>query len=140
MKHSPSLLAEDILRSNGLKNTPLRVAVLDFLARQNTPLTAEEIGRGLKKVEFDRASLFRTLKTFSETGILNMIDLGEGFHRYERNCELHHHHHHIICTKCKRIEVVPFCIPDQFKKFLTSRGSANISHRMDFSGICRHCR
>ena len=95
MKHSPSLATEDILRSNGLKNTPLRVALLDFLAQQETPLTAEEIGRSLKKVEFDRASLFRTLKTFTEAGILNMIDLGEGFHRYERNCELHHHHHHI---------------------------------------------
>jgi Fur family ferric uptake transcriptional regulator len=140
MKHSHNHDPEELLRSKKLKSTPLRLAVLKFLEKQDGPLTAEEIGQGLKQVEFDRASLFRTLKTFSETGILSMIDLGEGFHRYERNCELHHHHHHIICTECKRIEIVPFCIPDEFKNFLYTKGYRDISHRMDFSGICRQCR
>jgi Fur family transcriptional regulator, ferric uptake regulator len=139
MKHNHTSAIEDVLRNSKLKATPLRLAVLALLSKKNSPLTAEEIGAGLKQVDFDRASLFRTLKTFSQTGLLNMVDLGEGYYRYERNCDLHHHHHHIICTQCKRIEIVPFCIPESFKKFLHSKGYKNITHRMDFSGTCRRC-
>jgi Fe2+ or Zn2+ uptake regulation protein len=139
MKHHHHHDSESLLRDKGLKSTPLRLAILQFMHEQETPVTAEDIGIGLGDIEYDRATLFRSLKTFSEAGILSMIDLGEGFNRYEKNCELHHHHHHIICTSCKKIEIVPFCIPDQFKKFLQGCGYRNVSHRMDFSGICKSC-
>lgn len=139
MKHHHHHDSETLLRDKGLKSTPLRLAILHFLNEQSAPLTAEEISKGLSEIDFDRATLFRSLKTFSEAGILNMVDLGEGFHRYEKNCELHHHHHHIICTSCKKIEIVPFCIPEQFKKFLQGKGYRNVTHRMDFSGLCKSC-
>lgn len=139
MKHQHDQDFESLLRDKGLKSTPLRLALLEILDLAISPMTAEEITHRLKKVSFDRATLFRALKTFTESQILNTVDLGEGFYRYERNCELHHHHHHIICTSCKKIEVVPFCVPDEFKKFLTKKGYRQISHRMDFSAICKKC-
>jgi Fe2+ or Zn2+ uptake regulation protein len=139
MKHSHHQDIDVTLREKNLKSTPLRLAILHHLTGSHGPLTAEEISLGIKKLSFDRATLFRTLKTFSEAGIIHAVDLGEGFLRYERNCDIHHHHHHIQCTDCKKIETVPFCIPEQFKKQLSSMGYKHISHRMDFSGICREC-
>lgn len=139
MKHQHNQNFETTLREKGLKSTPLRLAILEVLNQAEAPLTAEETAKRLKRIDFDRASLFRSLKTFSESGLINSVDLGEGFQRYEMNCKLHHHHHHIICTSCKEIEVVPFCIPDEFKNYLSRKGYKEVTHRMDFSGLCKRC-
>lgn len=139
MKHAHEHDSELVLRSTGLKVTPLRLAILKVLEHEHAPISAEDLADRLKKVSFDRATLFRTLKTFTEAGILNQIDLGEGFHRFERNCEKHHHHHHIICNSCKEVETLPFCVPDEFLKYLKGRGYKELSHRMDFSGLCKKC-
>lgn len=139
MKHLHDYDFESTLHSKGLKSTPLRLAILELLSKSEGPLTAEEIAKKIKSIAFDRATLFRSLKTFSSTEIINSVDLGEGYLRYERNCHLHHHHHHIICTSCKEIEVVPFCIPDEFKIFLKRKGYKEVTHRMDFTGLCKNC-
>jgi Fur family transcriptional regulator, ferric uptake regulator len=128
-----------MIHRKGLKSTPLRLAILELLSKTNGPITNEEIAKNLKQLNFDRATLFRSLKTFTDLDLIRAVDLGEGFLRYESNCQNHHHHHHIICTSCKEIAVVPFCIPEKFKNFLIKKGYKNISHRMDFSGICKRC-
>jgi Fur family ferric uptake transcriptional regulator len=139
MKHLHTQDFETTLREKGLKSTPLRIATLEILTNAEGPLTAEETARRLEKINFDRATLYRTLKTFCDSGLIQSIDLGEGFLRYERNCKLHHHHHHIICTSCKEIEIVPFCIPHEFKRYLSQKGYKYVNHRMDFTGICKNC-
>jgi Fur family transcriptional regulator, ferric uptake regulator len=139
MKHSHDHNFLEQLDNLGLKKTELRLAVLKILGEAKSPLSADEISQKLKRMSFDRATLFRTLKTFSEKNLISSIDLGEGCQRYEINCVTHHHHHHIICSQCKKIEIVPFCIPNEFKDFLTGRGYQEITHRMDFSGICKIC-
>jgi Fur family ferric uptake transcriptional regulator len=139
MKHKHNQNFDSILQSKNLKSTPVRLAILKLLAESEQPLSADEMTRKLKNLNFDRATLFRTLKTFTESQVVSTIDLGEGHLRYEMNCDLHHHHHHIICTSCKEISIVPFCIPDQFKVYLQRKGYQNISHRLDFSGLCHNC-
>ena len=139
MKHTHDHHFVDQLKAKGLKATELRLAVLDMLSKAQSPMGADEISQKLKKITFDRATLFRTLKTFVDQELISCVDLGEGHLRYEMNCDIHHHHHHIICSECKKIEIVPFCIPNEFKEFLTARGYHDITHRMDFSGICRNC-
>lgn len=139
MKHSHDHDFEFVLRSADLKVTPLRVAILEVMDHAHAPLSAEEIAEKLNKLSFDRATLFRTLKTFSETKILTPVDLGEGFTRYERNCDVHHHHHHIICTSCKEVQTLPFCVPDEFLKYLRGKGYKELTHRLDFSGLCKKC-
>lgn len=129
----------DILHSHELKSTPLRLGVLEVLNHVHNPMTAEEITQALPEISFDRATLFRCLKSFTEKGLLHSVDLGEGFLRYERNCDVHHHHHHIRCTLCKSIEIVPFCIPESILKHLKNKGYKEVTHRMDFSGTCSRC-
>jgi Fur family ferric uptake transcriptional regulator len=139
MKHQHNHDFDTILHSKNLKSTPVRLAILKLLAESEQPLSADELTKKLKNLNFDRATLFRSLKTFTESHVVNTVDLGEGHLRYEMNCDLHHHHHHIICTSCKEISIVPFCIPEQFKVYLQRRGYKNIAHRLDFSGLCHNC-
>lgn len=128
-----------LLHQQGLKSTPLRLALLGIFHDVHTPLSAEDLEKRLKKVDHDPASLFRCLKKFVEGNLLQTIDLGEGFLRYEAICREHEHHHHIQCTNCKQIEIVPFCVPKDFETHLKKIGYKNLTHRMDFFGVCGAC-
>lgn len=128
-----------LLHSKELKATPLREAILMAIYKSEKPLSAEEISRKLSKVEFDQASLFRSLKALSEKELLSQVDLGEGFIRYEAHCQEHSHHHHIMCHSCKKITILPFCIPQEIVNYLKKAGYSNLSHRMDFFGTCKSC-
>lgn len=129
----------DELHAHGLKVTPLRQGILSIFEDHTHPLSAQEIASRLKDIDFDQASLFRCLKKLTETGLLNVVDLGEGFSRYEGHCHSHSHHHHVICRNCKSISILPFCIPKEIETFLKKNGFTEVEHRMDFSGICRKC-
>jgi Fur family ferric uptake transcriptional regulator len=130
----------DILHTHHLKSTPLRLELLKLLSSKHHPMTAEEIQKKLTTIAYDQATLFRSLKKFTEAKLINTIDLGEGFLRYEIHCKVHSHHHHIMCNRCKKIEVIPFCISQEIEKYLTKTGYTNISHRMDFFGQCSTCK
>jgi Fur family ferric uptake transcriptional regulator len=129
----------DILHQKGLKSTPLREKLIQVLKKNHGPMSVEEIGKKLKGIDYDQASLFRTLKKLSESGVLSQINLGEGFTRYEFACLTHDHHHHVMCTECKNITVLPFCIPPEFETWLKRKGYTDINHRLDFSGTCPEC-
>lgn len=129
----------DILHEKGLKATPLREKLLEVLKKNHGPMSVEEIGKKLKGIDYDQASLFRSLKKLSEAGIVSLINLGEGFSRYEFTCLTHHHHHHVMCTICKKISVLPFCIPPEFEAWLKKQGYRNIEHRLDFHATCARC-
>lgn len=130
----------DILHQRGLKATPLREKIIQVLKGKQGPLSAEEIGKKLKGIVYDQASLFRTLKKLSEAGVLSQINLGEGFARYEYACLQHDHHHHVICSECKSITVLPFCIPPEFEQWLKKKGYRHINHRLDFVAVCPECQ
>ncbi len=128
----------ELLKAKGLKATPLRLSLLKLINDAVKPLSAEEISSKLKKVDFDRATLFRNLKIFVEEHLCDLIDLGEGFHRYGCHHD-HHHSHHIQCTSCKKIEEVDFCIPKEIERALEKKGYTQLVHRMDFFGLCKKC-
>lgn len=129
----------EILHQKGLKSTPLREKLILLLKKSRGPLSVEEIGKKLKGIDYDQASLFRTLKKLTSTGVLSQVNLGEGFARYEFTCLTHDHHHHVMCTTCKKIMVLPFCIPPKFENWLKEKGYTNIGHRLDFSATCPDC-
>lgn len=129
----------DALHACGLKITPLRVALLEIFEHEHSPLSFEDIEKRLRSLAHDPASLFRSLKTFSQANLIKVVDLGEGFLRYEGICEEHTHHHHVQCSNCKKIEVLPFCIPKEIEQYLSKSGYTHLTHRLDFSGLCKAC-
>ena len=129
----------EVLHEQGLKSTPLRLALLKIFSETHSPLSAEELVKRLKKLEYDQASLFRCLKKFMEGNLIKSVDLGEGFLRYEAVCHEHGHHHHVMCTGCKKIEIIPFCISKEVETHLKKSGYKNLTHRMDFFGLCGAC-
>ncbi|HQY21314.1 MAG TPA: Fur family transcriptional regulator [Ignavibacteria bacterium] len=128
-----------ILNSHSQKITKPRLEILKILKSNHKPLTISEISGKLIDDSIDLATVYRTMNLFEELNIVSLIDFKDEFKRYELIYD-RHHHHHIVCKNCKKVENVETCILDNIEKFLTKKGYTEISHSLEFFGICGECR
>lgn len=108
------------LRAAGERVTPARYAVLrvlDATDRTEEHLTAEQIGSRVADVEpsVHRATVYRTLTSLVETGVLSHVHLGGSATVYHLTAPAprrrDHTHAHVQCQVCGRVLDVP---PDTF--------------------------
>jgi len=131
-------LIEQRLREAGLKVTPQRYAVLDYLWRHRTHPTADEIEAAVN-CRFpcaSRATVYNTLHALREAGLVQEIYVRGGVTRYDIRLEPHHH---FICRRCGRLEdisavVVQVETPDLFTERTVE------SFDVVVHGLCAECR
>src|SRR4030067_2276922 len=89
----------------GIKLTPQRLAILDFLDGNKDHPSAEEIYREVSKrfPTMSFATVYNTLIALAKRGNILELTIDPHKKRFDPNTKLHHH---LICTKCKRIEDV----------------------------------
>lgn len=130
----------ETLRSFGLKVTPQRTAVFEAISGLTTHPSAEEVYRRVSErypnISFDTVN--RTLLTFADISLVEIIDTPEGIRRFDTQTRPHHH---LYCTGCGQIidfdsaEYDRLTIPEEMKrKYLASR------LRVSLRGICPECR
>ena len=102
---------ENILNKKKIRLTAMRLLVMETLSDQKSAISLSELEKSFEKS--DRITLYRTLKTFQEKGLVHSIDDGTGAPKYalcEEGCEcdiekdLHVHFHCRICNET-------FCMP-----------------------------
>jgi Fur family ferric uptake transcriptional regulator len=133
---------QDILKKAGLKATPIRSAVLDILIKSNHALHQNFIESKLENL--DIITLYRTLKSFEEKGLVHKITDTNAVVKYascKPTCLEHHHHYdnhiHFECESCKNTfcleesEVPHLTIPEKYKVT-----SVNITMK----GKCEKCQ
>ncbi|MBD79051.1 MAG: Fur family transcriptional regulator [Crocinitomicaceae bacterium] len=128
----------EILRRRNLKATSKRVNVLSVITEYNKAVPYSEIQNSLK--DFDRVTLYRTLNTFIEYGIIHkaLVNENETFYAMCSDCDVHHHHHkhvHFKCTKCDEVS----CVQANHKMVLTIPGYVVESFEVEATGICQSC-
>ena len=128
-----------ILNSRSQRITAPRLEILSVLKSNHKPLTMSEIHSKTKNKKLDLATIYRTVNLFAELGIVYEIDFKDEFKRYELMYD-RHHHHHIVCKICKRVENVETCVLDELEKLLHKKGYTEISHSLEFFGVCEKCR
>ncbi len=128
-----------ILNSRSQKITAPRLEILSILKSNHSPLTTSEIHGKIRNKKTDLATVYRTINLFAELGIVSEIDFKDEFKRYELVYD-RHHHHHIVCKKCKRVEDVEACVLEELEKLLNKKGYSDISHSLEFFGLCENCR
>jgi Fe2+ or Zn2+ uptake regulation protein len=130
---------EEILKKTGLKVTPARLLILETFSGKCEPLSAEDVSKKLKKKDIDLVTIYRTLASFEEVGILRKVDLHKESQYYELG---EHHHHHIICNKCGFVEELEGCDIEKLASKLVSK-SSNFKvikdHSLEFFGVCNKC-
>lgn len=96
---------KELLKKHGYRVTPARLAVLDIFSKCKKPLNAEAVYKSflkIKKLEnINEATVYRTLFSLEEGGILKKVEMRKNSTYFELNGV---HHHHMVCTRCNRIE------------------------------------
>ena len=141
MKEFENVFSE-FLEKKGLKMTSQRSMILDTFIKIKGHLTSEELYDIVKKKDgaIGQATVYRTLKLLSESGIAREVDFGDGLVRYEHKYG-HEHHDHLICNSCgKNIEVLEQQIEELQEKMAKRHGFKLTGHKMYLYGICRDCR
>lgn len=132
--------AARILKDAGLKSTKPRSALLGAMTRFHAPFSTEELFRAVKASDLDLVTVYRSLATFSDLGIVSRVDLGDGVVRYELRSPDGSHHHHFVCQECQKVEPLDSCEIKAQENRLRELGYSQLSHRLEFFGICPDCR
>ncbi len=96
---------ENILSTHNLRKTTCREDVLNLFLKRNIALSSSDIELEIG-VDFDRVTLYRTVKTFLDKGILHKVLDDSGSSKYalcHASCihqEHHHQHVHFKCIVC----------------------------------------
>ncbi|WP_338670155.1 Fur family transcriptional regulator [Pseudodesulfovibrio methanolicus] len=141
MKAPQEVFAEYLANEN-LKMTPQRRIILDTLLKKNDHLSSEELYALVKKrdASIGQATVYRTLKLLSDSGLIEPLDFADGVTRYEP-CYGKDHHDHLICEKCgKNIEIVDEVIERRQEQLAREHGFTLIRHKMYLYGLCPECR
>ena len=135
-----------ILKEKGLKITKQRMVVLKALAScEDKHLTAEEIYEIVKAdfPEIGLATVYRTIQLLVELDLVESIQLGDGYVRYEIGKfqgEETHHHHHLICLECGKIISFRDDLLDELEaRIMESASFQVINHEVKLYGYCKEC-
>jgi Fe2+ or Zn2+ uptake regulation protein len=88
-----------ILKENGFKATPGRLALLEILKESPKPISAEGIMKKMKS-KLDLATIYRALKEFEKSKMVARLNLSADYSAYEFLVG-RSHHHHLVCCDCK---------------------------------------
>ncbi|MCH1405799.1 MAG: transcriptional repressor [Schleiferiaceae bacterium] len=103
------MTSEETLKQFNLRKTKIRVAVLDSLSQSTVAQSYSTMQNALH--EFDRTTLYRTLLTLTEYGLIHKAyeENGESFYARCFGCtgiDHKHEHLHLKCSKCGGVECV----------------------------------
>ena len=130
-----------LLKATGLRSTACRREVLQHFIDQSYALSHSDLERNFASA-YDRVTLYRTLSTFVERGLLHKIPDDSGSARYalcREHCDEHAHHDnhaHFKCRVCGKAEclaeihIPPLTLPPGYQAESTN---------LLMEGVCRTC-
>lgn len=132
---------ENILISNQVNPTAMRLLVLEYLLKQTVAISLNDLEIELDRA--DRITLYRTLKTFEANGIIHTIKDGTEVAKYalcadECSNELHADMHvHFYCINCKEL----YCLPKVKIPEIKLPGKFDLQEiSLVARGICNTCK
>lgn len=132
---------EKILEEKAIRITPMRQLLLKHLLQTDGAFGLQELEMAFPKA--DRITMYRTLKTFEEKGIIHSIDNGTSEVKYalcKEHCTPSHHieqHPHFQCQKCKQVSCVDSLLIPEMK---LPQGYIQKEVTMMIKGICPNCQ
>src|SRR5215207_9851008 len=130
----------DILRRKHLSVTDSRKKILSLFLMSKDALAHGDIEKKAGE-KFDRVTVYRTLQTFVEKGIIHSIPTSDNSIRYAlcKDCaEGHHHdeHVHFVCSNCEKT----ICLDDVVSpKIDLPPGYTAQNVQVVINGVCKDC-
>ncbi len=133
---------KDILRNNGLSVTGSREKILQLFLEKPGALAHADIEKKAGE-KFDRVTVYRTLQTFVDKGIIHTIPTSDNSIRYalcKDDCkDGHHHDHHVhfVCSECN----ITYCLDDVVTPDLKLPKGYSLKHiEVVAEGVCKNCK
>ena len=146
MTGEPSLhrQVETRLRAHDIRYTRGRRRVVKALATADGPRTAAELHAQLAH-DIPVSSLYRSLATFEEVGVVSPHYSTKGIARYELAEWITGHHHHFLCVECGAVDDIelPETLERALAEFVEAVGAdvdfTALRHALDIEGLCAVC-
>lgn len=132
--------AIQMLKQTGVRITPQRHAILEYLIRYMSHPTADEIYKALEEKfpNMSVATVYNNLRVFRDVGLVKELTYGDSSSRFDFVTS---DHYHAICEDCGRI--VDFHYPglDEVEHLASHVTGFKVSHhRMEIYGKCPECK
>ncbi|MDI9363722.1 MAG: transcriptional repressor [Flavobacterium sp.] len=131
----------DILKANNLSITDSRKSILELFKLSKNALAHADIEKK-SSAQFDRVTIYRTLQTFVDKGIIHTIPTPDNSVLYalcKDDCSAGHHHDnhvHFICDSCD----TTYCLDHvAIPTVNLPKGFTQKQTDVVVSGVCRNC-
>ena len=131
---------ENKLQAKNIRQTAMRQLVLKVFTEEKTAVSLPELEEKIERA--DKATLYRTLKTFELNKLIHKIDDGSGTTKYALcedtcTCRPHDLHVHFHCSKCDKT----YCLNDIPVPLIKLPVGFSLDKvNMVVEGICVNCK
>ena len=129
------------LKKASLRITPTRRLILGIFRHYPFALAYNDIENSIKE-NLDRVTIYRTLKSFEEKGIIHQVLDTSSQVKYalcKDSCIDHKHndtHVHFECMECRQT----FCVEDtEIPNISLPKGFKHVESSMLIKGVCKKC-
>jgi Fur family transcriptional regulator, peroxide stress response regulator len=129
----------ELCQQRGLAVTHQRTIIYEALFSMPGHPSPEEVYERVREQipSISLATVYKTINTFLETGIVHEASLHHGSIRLDSNLEPHHH---MVCTKCKAIfDLDPEAIGPVLMKGALPNGFQVQRLSVEVLGLCERC-
>lgn len=103
--------ARELLKSAGMRSTASRIAVLQWVAKSDSPVAHSDVATALVPDGYDKSTVYRCLVEMADSNLLHRLDFGDHVWRFEfiaKEDGAATDHPHFVCVDCGKVE----CLPD----------------------------
>lgn len=129
----------EALKKTGVRITPQRKAVLNYLVESEVHPTADDIFQALSSdfPNMSVATVYNNLKLFKQTGLVKELTYGDSSSRFDFNSVPHYH---IICSECGKITDFQYPALEEVEHLAGLVTDYDVSHhRLEIYGVCPEC-
>lgn len=139
---TPPQAIETLLRSHGLRRTPVRMGVIELLRAAKAPVSVPQMLAKLKGV--DTVTVYRTLNTFVRKKLVHRVRGEDRSWLYavgDMNDGPMHMHPHFVCDDCGKVECLESAsIPGSFVDSLNVERGYEVAYpEVVLHGKCPKC-
>ena len=127
------------LRQEGVRITPQRQAVLEYLNETESHPTAEDVYNHVRERfrGISLATVYNILHLYRDLGIVMELNYGDTSSRFDGN---YRNHYHIQCSVCGRlVDYHRSVIQGLEEEAEEATGFRITHHRLEFLGVCPDC-
>lgn len=132
----------ELLKASKLSITDTRLKILELFMESNGALEHSSFEK-LAGQSFDRVTVYRTLQTFLDKGLIHTIPTTDTSIRYalcKSDCSEHDHHDHHIHFRCENCGTT-ICLDDtEIPVIQLPKGYAMHNVDVVVSGVCKSCK